>query len=337
MLCGILLKREVDTFRKDISMMKILANDGIHPVGKQMLEDAGHTVITDKVDQSNLAAYLRDEQVSALLVRSATKVNKEELDSWEGLKVIGRAGVGIDNIDSGYAKEIGVAVVNTPAASSQSVAELALAKMLTISRFLQDSNRKMPATGSTEFAALKKSYAKGAELQGATLGVVGFGRIGQCLAKMALGMGMKVVAFDPFVDSVSLHLDIAGTNGVDVVIKPVSLDDLLSQSDFISLHVPKPKEGALIGTAEFAKMKDGSVIVNCARGGVIDEDALIQALDSGKLMGAGLDVFENEPTPDTRLLSHPKISLTPHIGASTNAAQERIGSELAEKVMANLG
>lgn len=317
--------------------MKILANDGIHPAGKQMLEDAGHTVITDKVDQADLASYLRDEQVSALLVRSATKVNKIELDSWDGLKVIGRAGVGIDNIDSGYAKEIGVAVVNTPAASSQSVAELALAKMLTISRFLQDSNRKMPATGSTEFGALKKSYAKGAELQGATLGVVGFGRIGQCLAKMALGMGMNVVAFDPFVDSVNLHLDIAGTSGVDVTINPVSLDDLLAQSDFISLHVPKPKEGALIGNDEFAKMKDGAVIVNCARGGVIDEDALIAALDSGKLMGAGLDVFENEPTPDSRLLGHPKISLTPHIGASTNAAQNRIGTELAEKVMANLG
>lgn len=317
--------------------MKILANDGIHPAGKQMLEDAGHTVITDKVDQASLASYLKDEQVSALLVRSATKVNKEELDSWDGLKVIGRAGVGIDNIDSAYAKEIGVAVVNTPAASSQSVAELALAKMLTISRFLQDSNRKMPSTGSTEFGALKKSYAKGAELQGATLGIVGFGRIGQCLAKMALGMGMKVVAHDPFAGQVDLHLDIAGTTGVDVSIDPISLDDLLSESDFISLHVPKPKEGALIGSDEFAKMKEGTIIVNCARGGVIDEDALIAALDSGKLMGAGLDVFENEPTPDSRLLSHPKISLTPHIGASTNAAQNRIGTELAEKVMANLG
>ena len=317
--------------------MKILANDGIHPAGKQLLEDAGHTVITDKVDQAALASYLRDEQVSALLVRSATKVNKAELDSWDGLKVIGRAGVGIDNIDSGYAKEIGVAVVNTPAASSQSVAELALAKMLTISRFLQDSNRKMPATGSTEFGALKKSYAKGAELQGATLGVVGFGRIGQCLAKMALGMGMKVVAHDPFVESVDLHIDIAGTEGVDVNVKTSSFEDVLTKCDFLSLHVPKPKEGSLIGTTEFAKMKDGAVIVNCARGGVIDEAALIAALDSGKLMGAGLDVFENEPNPDERLLNHPKISLTPHIGASTNAAQERIGTELAEKVMANLG
>lgn len=317
--------------------MKILANDGIHPAGKKLLEEAGHTVITDKVDQADLAAYLKNEQVSALLVRSATKVNKEELDSWDGLKVIGRAGVGIDNIDSAYAKEVGIAVVNTPAASSQSVAELALAKMLTISRFLQDSNRKMPATGSTEFGALKKSYAKGAELQGATLGVVGFGRIGQCLAKMALGMGMRVVAHDPFVESVDLHLDIAGTSGIDVKIKTVSFEEVLTQSDFLSLHVPKPKEGALIGDAEFAKMKDGAVIVNCARGGVIDENALILALDSGKLMGAGLDVFENEPNPDARLLNHPKISLTPHIGASTNAAQERIGTELAEKVMANLG
>jgi D-3-phosphoglycerate dehydrogenase len=317
--------------------MKILANDGIHPVGKQLFEYAGHTVITDKVGQADLAAYLKDEQVSALLVRSATKVNKAELDSWDGLKVIGRAGVGIDNIDSAYAKEVGIAVVNTPAASSQSVAELALAKMLTISRFLQDSNRKMPVTGGTEFGALKKSYAKGAELQGATLGVVGFGRIGQCLAKMALGMGMKVVAHDLFVESVDLHLDIEGTLGIDVKIKTSTFEEVLAQSDFLSLHVPKPKEGSLIGEAEFAKMKDGSIIVNCARGGVINENDLIAALDSGKLMGAGLDVFENEPTPDPRLLSHSKISLTPHIGASTNAAQNRIGIELAEKVMDNLG
>jgi D-3-phosphoglycerate dehydrogenase len=317
--------------------MKILANDGIHPAGKQLLEDSGHTVITDKVGQEDLAAYLKDEQVSALLVRSATKVNKAELDSWGGLKVIGRAGVGIDNIDSAYAKEVGIAVVNTPAASSQSVAELALAKMLTISRFLQDSNRKMPVTGVTEFGALKKSYAKGVELQGATLGVVGFGRIGQCLAKMALGMGMIVVAHDPFLASVNLHVDIAGTKGVDVNIKTSTFEEVLVQSDFLSLHVPKPKEGSLIGEAEFAKMKDGSIIVNCARGGVINENDLIAALDSGKLMGAGLDVFENEPTPEPKLLSHSKISLTPHIGSSTNAAQNRIGIELAEKVMDNLG
>ena len=315
-------------------MALILANDGIHPVGKKILENAGFQVQTDKVEQDDLAAFIKDNEVVAVLVRSATQITEAELKSWDGLKAIGRAGVGLDNIDLNCAEELGIAVCNTPAASSQSVAELVLGHLFSASRFLQLSNREMPISGATEFGKLKKSYSKGSELQGKTLGIVGIGRIGQTLAKMALGLGMKVVAHDPFIAKVNLELEIHGHGVVEVSFDTVAFDDLLAQADFISLHVPKPKGGSLIGTAEFVKMKEGVVIANAARGGVIDEDALLEALDSGKVAAAGLDVFVNEPNPREDLLNHPRISVTPHIGASTNEAQTRIGVELAEKIIA---
>ena len=195
----------------------------------------------------------------------------------------------------------------------------------------------MPTSGASDFGKLKKSYAKGSELQGKTLGIVGIGRIGQALAKMALGLGMKVVAHDPYVSEVGLCFELDLFGEVSVKICTISLDDLLVQSDIISLHVPKPKEGSLIAAAEFTKMKNGVMLVNAARGGVINEDDLMAALESGKVAGAALDVFENEPTPKAELLNHPRISVTPHIGASTNEAQTRIGVELAEKVIAAIG
>lgn len=315
-------------------MALILANDGIHPAGKELFENAGFQVQTEKVAQDDLAAFIKDNEVVAVLVRSATQITDTELKSWNGLKAIGRAGVGLDNIDLKCAKQLDVAVVNTPAASSQSVAELVLGHLFSASRFLHLSNREMPDSGATEFGKLKKSYSKGVELQGKTLGIIGIGRIGQALAKMALGLGMKVVAHDPYIDKVEVSLDIQGCGTVKVDLKTATLDTLLEQADFISLHVPKPKEGALIGSSHFEKMKDGVVIANAARGGVIDEDALIEALDSGKVAAAGLDVFENEPVPRADLLLHSKISVTPHIGASTGEAQKRIGTELAEKIIA---
>lgn len=314
-------------------MALILANDGIHPAGKEILEKAGFQVQTDKVAQDELAAFIKNNQVVAVLVRSATQITEAELTSWDGLKAIGRAGVGLDNIDLKSAEANGIAVVNTPAASSQSVAELVLGHLFSISRFLQLSNREMPVSGTSDFGKLKKSYSKGSELQGKTLGIIGIGRIGQALAKMALGIGMKVVAHDPYISEVGLCFEVHLYGEVSVKVCSESLDDLLAQSDYISLHVPKPKEGALINHAEFGKMKEGVMIVNASRGGVIDEDALLAALESGKVSAAGLDVFENEPTPREDLLNHPRISVTPHIGASTNEAQTRIGIELAEKVI----
>jgi D-3-phosphoglycerate dehydrogenase len=317
--------------------MLILANDGIDPEGKRLLEQAGFEVQTTKVPQDQLAAYIKDNQVAGVLVRSATQITEVELTSSPSLKVIGRAGVGLDNIDLRSAEANGVAVVNTPAASSQSVAELVLAHLFTVCRFLQQSNREMPANGATEFGKLKKSYSKGSELQGKTIGIVGIGRIGQALAKMALGLGMKVVAHDPFIPEVGLTFDVHIYGEVKVSLKTISMDDLLASSDIISFHVPKPKDGSMIAAAEFQKMKDGVILINASRGGVINEQALLNALETGKVKAAGLDVFENEPEPDPRLLVHPMISVTPHIGASTNEAQERIGIELAEKVIAAIG
>lgn len=313
---------------------KILANDGIDAVGKELLEKAGFTVITDKVAQENLAKEINDKGYVALTVRSATKVRKDVVDACPGLKVIGRGGVGMDNIDVDYAREKGIQVINTPAASSNSVAELVFAHLFNAVRFLYDSNRQMPVNGEEKFDDLKKKYAKGVELRGKTIGIVGFGRIGQYVAKMALGLGMKVVAFDPFVTEAIIDIEIEGASSpVKVKINPVGLDKVLQQSDFVSFHVPG---GKLISKHEIASMKNGVILINSARGGVINEDDLLEALNSGKVSHACLDVFENEPRPSVAILKHPKISLTPHIGAATNEAQERIGVELAEKIIAAL-
>ncbi|MBL7931710.1 MAG: D-2-hydroxyacid dehydrogenase [Bacteroidia bacterium] len=309
---------------------KILANDGIDAVGKEMLEKAGFTVVTDKVAQENLANEINAKGYLALTVRSATKVRKDIIDACPGLKVIARGGVGMDNIDVEYAKEKGINVINTPAASSNSVAELVFAHAFSAVRFLYDSNRQMP-DGEGKFDELKKKYAKGVELRGKTFGIVGFGRIGQAVAKMALGLGMKVLAFDPFVSEATIMIDIDGLDKpVPVKLNTVGMEKVLQNSDFITFHVPG---GKLITRHEIASMKNGVILINTARGGVIKEDDLLEALNSGKVACAGLDVFENEPKPSVAILNNPKVSLTPHIGAATNEAQERIGVELAEKLI----
>ena len=311
-------------------MIKILANDGIDPIGKKLLEDAGFTVDTQTIPQDQLAQALLN--YDAITVRSATKVRKELIDACPNIKLIGRGGVGMDNIDVDYARSKGVNVVNTPAASSLSVAELVFSHLFTGIRFLQDANRKMPVEGETKFNDLKKAYAKGIELRGKTLGIIGFGRIGRETASIALGLGMNVLAYDlfPFIGNISLNFQGGAT--VDIPVETVNLAEVIAQSDFISLHTPFA-DRPILGAEEFEAMKPGVGIVNCSRGGTIDELALIDALNSGKVAFAGLDVFDNEPTPRNEILSHPKISLTPHIGASTNEAQERIGTELANLII----
>ncbi len=311
-------------------MIKILANDGIDPIGKKLLEDAGFTVDTQTIPQDQLAAGLLN--YDAITVRSATKIRQSLIDSCPNIKLIGRGGVGMDNIDVAYARSKGVAVVNTPAASSLSVAELVFSHLFTGIRFLHDSNRKMPIEGHTKFNDLKKAYAKGVELRGKTLGIIGFGRIGKETATIALGLGMNVLAYDLHPFNGNIPLSFQGGITVDIPVKTVGLDEVITKSDFISLHTPfadKP----ILGAEQFETMKNGVGIVNCSRGGTIDEQALIEALDSGKVAFAGLDVFDNEPTPNEAILKHPKISLTPHIGASTNEAQERIGTELANLII----
>jgi D-3-phosphoglycerate dehydrogenase len=313
-------------------MIKILANDGIDPIGKKLLEEAGFVVDTETVAQDKLVDALQN--YDAITVRSATKVRKELIDACPKLKLIGRGGVGMDNIDVEYAREKGIAVINTPAASSLSVAELVFAHLFTGVRFLQDSNRKMPVEGHVAFNKLKKDYAKGIELKGKTLGIVGFGRIGRETAKVALGLGMNVLAYDLYPFEGSLTLKFTGNLSLDIPVKTVSLQEVIKNSDFITLHTPFANR-PILGAAEFDQMKPGVGIVNCSRGGTIDEEALINALDGGKVSFAGLDVFDNEPTPLDALLRHPKISLTPHIGAATNEAQERIGEELASLIIAH--
>jgi D-3-phosphoglycerate dehydrogenase / 2-oxoglutarate reductase len=311
-------------------MNKILANDGIDAIGKKMLHESGFTLITDKVAQENLAEYINSNSIDVLIVRSATKVRKDIIDSCPNLKLVVRGGVGIDNIDSEYAKEKGLKVANTPAASSDSVAELVIASMFSMCRFLYDSNRKMPVSGAVDFNELKKKYSGGKELKGKTLGVIGIGRIGQAVASRAFGLGMKVVAYDPFVENTNIKIELDGVGIINIPLKTISLDEVLASSDYITVHVPG---GSLIDKTEIARMKNGVCLINTSRGGVINEMALIEGLNSGKIAHAALDVFENEPTPKSELLSHPKISLTPHIGAATDEAQERIGVELANIII----
>ena len=316
--------------------MKILANDGISSKGKELLMAAGFTVITDKVEQDQLAKTVNEQGIEMILVRSATTVRKEVIDACPNLKLIGRGGVGMDNIDVAYAREKGITVINTPASSSQSVAELVMGHLFSLSRFLQDSFKNME---SGDFSSLKKKYAKGIELRGKTIGIIGFGRIGQSLASYALGAGMDVIAVDQFTTPAKISVPIGLNNNFDVEITPTTdLQSVLGKLDYISLHVPKQADGsAVITSNEFSKMKKGVIIVNASRGGVIDENDLLVALEEGVIGGIALDVYENEPNPRKDLLNHSKIACTPHIGAATLEAQDRIGEELAQLIIGQFG
>ena len=313
--------------------MKILVNDGIEAIGVTLLEKAGHTVDLTNIPQAELPSRLNE--YDAILVRSATKVRKELIDACPNLKLIGRGGVGLDNIDVDYAKSKGIAVLNTPGASSRSVAELAMAHLFSIVRFLPMVNKKMALDGVSDFKELKKAASKGIELKGKTLGLIGFGRIGRETASIAIGCGMKVIAFDPYLKEGTVKLSLHSDYNTDfgVTIKTISKDDLLADADFISLHIPGG-QGYVLDKADFDKMKDGVGVVNCARGGTINESALIEAINSGKVKYVATDVFEKEPPVDERILRIDSVGLSPHIGASTEEAQERVGVELAESIIA---
>jgi len=312
--------------------MKILANDGMAQAGIDVLERAGHTVLTTKVAQEHLANYIQEQGIEVLLVRSATTARQELIDACPGLRMIGRGGVGMDNIDVDYARAQGRFVFNTPAASSESVAELVFAHLGGMLRFLPDANRMMPLEGETRFNDLKKAYAKGQELRGKTIGILGFGRIGRAVARMAYGLGMKVIAHDPHVTDSSFDVVFADGQKLTTRASMHPLNEMLSQSDIVTVHIGGKAE--VLGAAELASMKPGAFLVNAARGGVVNEVALLDALNDGHLAGAALDVFVNEPTPAMQVLMHEKLSLSPHIGAATEEAQDRIGIELAEQILA---
>lgn len=315
-------------------MIKILANDGIHPDGRLLLEEADYEVSEEKIPQSELAERIGEFDV--LIVRSATKVTKDIIDAGRNLKIIARGGVGLDNVDVEHAQSKGIQVYNTPAASSRAVAELAVGHMFTLARMLQRSNREMP---TSDFKKLKKAYETGSQLFGKTVGIVGFGRIGQEVARICLGVGMRVRAHDPFVNEAEIGVLLSDQPDVRLktLIRTVSMNDLLKTSDIISIHIPFSGGRAVITADEIGKMKEGVWLINTARGGAIDEQALLDGLASGKIGGAGLDVFENEPSPRAELLGHPAISVTPHIGANTIEAQSYIGMELADKILAFFG
>jgi len=312
--------------------MKILANDGISQSGIDALEKGGFEVLTVKVAQSQLENYINDNNIDAILVRSATQVRQELIEACPSLKLIGRGGVGMDNIDVEYAIDNGLHVINTPAASSSSVAELVFSHLFGMVRFLHSSNREMPLEGDSRFKELKKAYAQGTELRGKTLGIIGFGRIGQEVAKIAIGLGMKVLAFDDKITEANITLDFFNGQKVTFNILTTDKEELLKESDFITLHIPA-QEKYVIEESDFEKMKDGVGIINTARGGVLNEVDLVKAIEAGKVQFAGLDVFETEPAPAVQLLMNPEISLTPHIGAATIEAQERIGLELAKQII----
>ncbi|MDF3026182.1 MAG: Phosphoglycerate dehydrogenase [Fluviicola sp.] len=316
--------------------MKILANDGISNEGKVALEKAGYTVITDKVEQDNLISYVNTNNIEIILVRSATTIRQHVIDSCPGLKLLGRGGVGMDNIDVTYAREKGLIVINTPASSSQSVAELVMGHLFAGARSLHDSFKQME-TG--DFSSLKKKYGKGIELRGKTIAIIGFGRIGQSVASYALGCGMKVLAVNNHEVNTEIPLEIQGIGEIRVPLQSTNdLNSAIKEADFISLHIPKQGDGsAVIKKAEFDLMKRGVILVNAARGGVVDEAALLDAISEGKVAYAGLDVFENEPNPRADLLNNEKIGTTPHIGAATNEAQDRIGLELADLIVKQFG
>ncbi|NLN32932.1 MAG: NAD(P)-binding domain-containing protein [Flavobacteriaceae bacterium] len=310
--------------------MKVLANDGISLGGKLMLEREGFEVIITFVAQDQLANFINQNEIEVLLVRSATKVRQDLIDA-TNLKIIGRGGVGMDNIDVEYAQSKGIQVINTPEASSASVAEMVMAHVYSLFRNLHDANRTMPLEGETKFKELKKAYGKANELRGKTMGIIGFGRIGREVAKNAIGAGMKVIAYNRTQKEIEVPIEFFDGQKVVFKFKTQSFEDVLAQSDVISLHIPA-QEKHIIGAEEIEKMKDGAMIINTARGGVVDEEALLEALDFGKIAGAGLDVFEDEPKPSVRLLMNEKISMSPHLAGSTEEAQERIGMELAEQI-----
>ncbi|WP_445747327.1 D-2-hydroxyacid dehydrogenase [Polaribacter sp.] len=312
--------------------MKILANDGISKSGIALLEENGFTVITTKVAQNQLANFINEEKIEGLLVRSATQVSQELIEACPSLQLIGRGGVGMDNIDVAFAIDKGLQVINTPEASSNSVAELVFAHLFGMVRFLHISNRDMPLEGDTRFNELKKAFSQGTELRGKTIGIIGFGSIGKEVAKIAIGLGMKVIAADTEIEESTIELSFFNEQKMQFSIKTQPLEVLLKEADFITLHIPA-QESYTLSVKEFAQMKNGVGIINTARGGVVNEVDLINAIESGKVQFAGLDVFESEPTPEIQLLMNPEVSLSPHIGAATKEAQDRIGIELATQII----
>lgn len=313
--------------------MIVLANDGISKAGEQLLKDAGIEILEAKVSQEHLINFINENKVDVLLVRSATKVKEDIIDACPGLKIIGRGGIGMDNINVEHAIEKGIYVINTPKASARSVAEMVFAHFFSLARFLHESNRLMPLEGETHFKALKKSFSSAVELEGKTLGVIGFGGIGQEVVKIGISLGMKIKVLTRKPKTEKITLDFFDGQKLEFDISSeTDMDEFLTDVDFLTVNTPKTSE-YLLDQNQFDKMKDGVFIVNTARGGVVNEVTLLDAIENGKVAGAALDVFESEPSPELALLMNPNLSLSPHLGGNTQDAQMKIGRELAEQII----
>ena len=312
--------------------MIVLANDGISEKGIQLLKEADITVLDARVSAEHLSNFINENNVDVLLVRSATQVRKNLIDECPNLKIIGRGGVGMDNIDVDYAIDKGIYIINTPKASCKSVAELVFAHFFSLARFLHESNRLMPLEGETKFNTLKKSFNNATELSGKTLGVIGMGNIGLEVIKIGISLGMSIVAYNRTPKTENVKISFFDGQALHFEIKSVNLDEVLKKSDFISINISNA-EKYFIDNEQIAMMKEGVFIANTARGGVLNEVALIDAIERGKVAGAALDVFENEPNPEIEILMNPALSLSPHIGGNTLEAQNRIAEELAEQII----
>lgn len=310
-------------------MINILANDGLDKKALERLTINGFKILTPKYAQADLPEHI--SQFEVVVVRSATKIRQPEIDAASNLKLIVRGGVGVDNIDVAYAESKGIVVSNTPLASSHSVAELVFGHLFSGARFLHQSNRQMNLNGATRFKELKTNYSKGMELKGKTLGIIGFGNIGMEIARMALSLRMNVLAYDLYPRTTDLQIEFANNQLLSFPITTISKEELIAKSDFISVNVSGKSE--VLNKNDFEKMKTGVGIVNCARGGVVNEIDLITYLNNGKISFAGIDVFANEPTPNEELLKHTLISLSPHIASSTVEGQQRIGDEVADIII----
>ena len=312
--------------------MIVLANDGISEKGIQLLKEADITVLDARVSAEHLSNFINENNVDVLLVRSATQVRKNLIDECPNLKIIGRGGVGMDNIDVDYAIDKGIYIINTPKASRKSVAELVFAHFFSLARFLHESNRLMPLEGETKFNTLKKSFNNATELSGKKLGVIGMGNIGLEVIKIGISLGMSIVAYNRTPKTENVKISFFDGQSLHFEIKSVNLDEVLKKSDFISINISNTEE-YFIDNEQIARMKEGVFIANTARGGVLNEVALIDAIERGKVAGAALDVFENEPNPEIEILMNPALSLSPHIGGNTLEAQNRIAEELAEQII----
>ena len=312
--------------------MIVLANDGISEKGIQLLKEAVMTVLDARVSAEHLSNFINENNVDVLLVRSATQVRKNLIDECPNLKIIGRGGVGMDNIDVDYAIDKGIYIINSPKASRKSVAELVFAHFFSLARFLHESNRLMPLEGETKFNTLKKSFNNATELSGKTLGVIGMGNIGLEVIKIGISLGMSIVAYNRTPKTENVKISFFDGQSLHFEIKSVNLDEVLKKSDFISINISNA-EKYFIDNEQIAMMKEGVFIANTARGGVLNEVALIDAIERGKVAGAALDVFENEPNPEIEILMNPALSLSPHIGGNTLEAQNRIAEELAEQII----